>query len=123
MQTLAQGESRSHRIGQDENVVVRYLLAKGTADDIIWNIIQKKQTILNDAGLGNEDFSDVTSCTEITSTPKISDYFPKTPQKATTSTNPTNTPPTSSNVPQESCDDYKKLLEDDDDDLFADLNF
>ncbi|GAB0092908.1 SWI/SNF-related matrix-associated actin-dependent regulator of chromatin subfamily A-like protein 1 [Sergentomyia squamirostris] len=110
--TLAQGESRSHRIGQDENVVVRYLLAEGTADDIIWSIIQKKQTILNDAGLGNEDFSDVTQHIETSaSTPKITSYF----EKASCS----------SSVPQppvSTDDDVKKLLEDDDD-LFAELDF
>lgn len=58
--TLAQAESRAHRIGQEGTVVVRYLLAKGTADDIIWTMLQKKQTVLNKAGLCNEDFSDST---------------------------------------------------------------
>ncbi|XP_062547959.1 SWI/SNF-related matrix-associated actin-dependent regulator of chromatin subfamily A-like protein 1 [Armigeres subalbatus] len=59
--TLAQAESRAHRIGQESAVVVRYLLAKGTADDIIWTMLQKKQNILNKAGLCNEDFSDSTN--------------------------------------------------------------
>ncbi|XP_058824216.1 SWI/SNF-related matrix-associated actin-dependent regulator of chromatin subfamily A-like protein 1 [Topomyia yanbarensis] len=58
--TLAQAESRAHRIGQEGNVIVRYLLAKGTADDIIWTMLQKKQDILTKAGLCNEDFSDST---------------------------------------------------------------
>ncbi|XP_059617223.1 SWI/SNF-related matrix-associated actin-dependent regulator of chromatin subfamily A-like protein 1 [Phlebotomus argentipes] len=115
--TLAQGESRAHRIGQDENVVVRYLLAKGTADDIIWNMIQKKQTVLNDAGVGCDDFSEVASCTEVSSLVKISKFFPKTPAKEA------QTPQVgSSKAPVEACDDLKKLL-DEDDDILADMDF
>uniref|UniRef100_A0A182IXQ7 Uncharacterized protein n=1 Tax=Anopheles atroparvus TaxID=41427 RepID=A0A182IXQ7_ANOAO len=56
--TLAQAESRAHRIGQMDDVTVRYLLAKKTADDIIWGMLQKKQQTLTKAGLCNEDFSD-----------------------------------------------------------------
>uniref|UniRef100_A0A6B2E974 Putative chromatin remodeling protein n=1 Tax=Phlebotomus kandelakii TaxID=1109342 RepID=A0A6B2E974_9DIPT len=119
--TLAQGESRSHRIGQDQNVVVRYLLAKGTADDIIWSLIRRKQNVLNDAGLGSDDFNDVSlSRIEVSSTPKITDFFTKTPEKSPAAPQPGTS---SSNVPKVSCDgDYKQLLEEDDD-VLADFDF
>lgn len=59
-QTLAQAEARAHRIGQEDAVVCRYLLASGTADDYIWPMVQKKQNILSKAGLFSEDLSDAT---------------------------------------------------------------
>uniref|UniRef100_A0A182PAQ0 SWI/SNF-related matrix-associated actin-dependent regulator of chromatin subfamily A-like protein 1 n=1 Tax=Anopheles epiroticus TaxID=199890 RepID=A0A182PAQ0_9DIPT len=59
--TLAQAESRAHRIGQEDNVTVRYLLAKKTADDIIWTMLQRKQETLSRVGLCNEDFSDASN--------------------------------------------------------------
>ncbi len=59
-QTLAQCESRAHRIGQKSPVTCRYLLAKGTADDFIWAMLKRKQDVLNKAGLFSEDLSDAT---------------------------------------------------------------
>uniref|UniRef100_A0A1Q3F1L1 Putative swi/snf-related matrix-associated actin-dependent regulator n=1 Tax=Culex tarsalis TaxID=7177 RepID=A0A1Q3F1L1_CULTA len=76
--TLAQAESRAHRIGQEGAVLVRYLLAKGTADDIIWTMLQKKQTVLNKAGLCNEDFSDSTHVDAPCSAGNIEQYLEKT---------------------------------------------
>lgn len=58
--TLAQCEARAHRIGQQSNVVCRYLLAEGTVDDIIWQKLKKKQDVLNKAGIFSEDLSDAT---------------------------------------------------------------
>ncbi|XP_062705938.1 SWI/SNF-related matrix-associated actin-dependent regulator of chromatin subfamily A-like protein 1 [Aedes albopictus] len=75
--TLAQAESRAHRIGQEGTVVVRYLLAKKTADDIIWTMLQKKQNILNKAGLCNEDFSDSTNVDAPCSAGNIEAYLEK----------------------------------------------
>ncbi|EAT41369.1 AAEL006963-PA [Aedes aegypti] len=75
--TLAQAESRAHRIGQEGTVIVRYLLAKGTADDIIWTMLQKKQNILNKAGLCNEDFSDSTNVDAPCSAGNIEPYLEK----------------------------------------------
>ncbi|XP_058804716.1 SWI/SNF-related matrix-associated actin-dependent regulator of chromatin subfamily A-like protein 1 [Phymastichus coffea] len=48
---LCQAEDRVHRIGQIDNVVIRYLLAQGTADDYLWPKIQKKIETLNEVGL------------------------------------------------------------------------
>jgi SWI/SNF-related matrix-associated actin-dependent regulator 1 of chromatin subfamily A len=39
---LIQAEDRAHRIGQVSNVLVQYLHAKGTIDDIIWSSINNK---------------------------------------------------------------------------------
>ncbi|KRT78671.1 helicase [Oryctes borbonicus] len=57
---LSQAESRAHRIGQEGEVVARYLLAPGTADDAMWRLIQDKQQTLNKIGLSKESFDNVT---------------------------------------------------------------
>ncbi|XP_014246833.1 SWI/SNF-related matrix-associated actin-dependent regulator of chromatin subfamily A-like protein 1 [Cimex lectularius] len=51
---LVQAEDRAHRIGQKSSVLVQYLLAKGTADDYLWPLVQSKLNILNQAGLSKE---------------------------------------------------------------------
>ena len=53
---LCQAEDRVHRIGQNDNVVIQYLVAKHTADDYLWPLIQRKMNVLNAAGL-DQDFS------------------------------------------------------------------
>ncbi|KZC09702.1 PREDICTED: SWI/SNF-related matrix-associated actin-dependent regulator of chromatin subfamily A-like protein 1 [Dufourea novaeangliae] len=53
---LCQAEDRVHRIGQDDNVVIQYLIAKRTADDYLWPLIQRKMNVLNEVGL-DQDFS------------------------------------------------------------------
>lgn len=60
LQILSQAESRAHRIGQEQQVVVKYLLAPGTADDSIWPLLQNKQKILGEAGLSKDNFDNVT---------------------------------------------------------------
>ncbi|XP_060875575.1 SWI/SNF-related matrix-associated actin-dependent regulator of chromatin subfamily A-like protein 1 [Metopolophium dirhodum] len=55
---LTQAEDRAHRIGQAETVTIQYLLAKGTADDHIWPLIQFKLSVLNKAGLSKDNFKD-----------------------------------------------------------------
>nr|XP_012147228.1 PREDICTED: SWI/SNF-related matrix-associated actin-dependent regulator of chromatin subfamily A-like protein 1 isoform X2 [Megachile rotundata] len=52
---LCQAEDRVHRIGQNENVVIQYLVAKQTADDYLWPLIQRKMNVLNEVGL-DQDF-------------------------------------------------------------------
>lgn len=56
LQILCQAEDRAHRLGQDENVIIRYLVAKKTADDYLWPLIQRKMNVLNEVGL-DQDFS------------------------------------------------------------------
>lgn len=43
-----------HRIGQNDNVLIQYLVAKDTADDYIWPLIKKKLNVLNAAGLDQD---------------------------------------------------------------------
>ncbi|XP_071966127.1 SWI/SNF-related matrix-associated actin-dependent regulator of chromatin subfamily A-like protein 1 isoform X2 [Antedon mediterranea] len=54
---LMQAEDRVHRIGQKESVTIRYLVAKDTADDYIWPLIQEKLNILGKAGLAKDNFT------------------------------------------------------------------
>ena len=49
---------RAHRIGQSDSVAVKYLVAKGTADDVLWPMLQKKLDVLNQAGLSKDNFQD-----------------------------------------------------------------
>jgi SWI/SNF-related matrix-associated actin-dependent regulator 1 of chromatin subfamily A len=49
--TIIQAEGRAHRIGQKKQVKVHFLLAPGTADDVIWKMLMKKQANLGQAGL------------------------------------------------------------------------
>ncbi|XP_064465934.1 SWI/SNF-related matrix-associated actin-dependent regulator of chromatin subfamily A-like protein 1 [Ornithodoros turicata] len=56
---LTQAEDRAHRIGQQNCVIVQYLVAKGTADDYIWPLVQKKLDILSKAGLSKDNFHEV----------------------------------------------------------------
>lgn len=57
MQILTQAEDRVHRIGQQDSVLVQYLLASGTADDYLWTMVKSKLETLNQAGLSKDSFS------------------------------------------------------------------
>lgn len=72
--TLAQAESRAHRIGQTGDVQCRYLLAQGTADDVIWRMLQQKQSTLNKAGIFNDNVADGELMTQ-TSSSKITGFM------------------------------------------------
>ncbi|XP_039756203.1 SWI/SNF-related matrix-associated actin-dependent regulator of chromatin subfamily A-like protein 1 [Pararge aegeria] len=58
---LTQAESRAHRIGRSGAVCVRYLLARGTADDFMWPMLQDKLNVLNNVGLSGDTFEDTTT--------------------------------------------------------------
>ncbi|KAJ8024541.1 SWI/SNF-related matrix-associated actin-dependent regulator of chromatin subfamily A-like protein 1 [Holothuria leucospilota] len=55
---LVQAEDRAHRIGQSDAVFIHYLIARGTADDHLWPLVQRKLRILEKAGLSKNDFSE-----------------------------------------------------------------
>ncbi|XP_008553472.1 SWI/SNF-related matrix-associated actin-dependent regulator of chromatin subfamily A-like protein 1 [Microplitis demolitor] len=53
---LCQAEDRIHRIGQNQSVIIRYLIAEKTVDDHLWPLLRTKLNFLTKAGL-NQDFS------------------------------------------------------------------
>uniref|UniRef100_A0A8C6WY02 SWI/SNF-related matrix-associated actin-dependent regulator of chromatin subfamily A-like protein 1 n=1 Tax=Neogobius melanostomus TaxID=47308 RepID=A0A8C6WY02_9GOBI len=55
---LIQAEDRVHRIGQTSNVNIHYLVAKGTADDHLWPLIQEKMNVLEQVGLSESNLSE-----------------------------------------------------------------
>ncbi|XP_053453456.1 SWI/SNF-related matrix-associated actin-dependent regulator of chromatin subfamily A-like protein 1 isoform X1 [Nycticebus coucang] len=61
---LIQAEDRVHRIGQTSSVGIHYLVARGTADDYLWPLIQEKIKVLGEAGLSETNFSEVTEATD-----------------------------------------------------------
>ncbi|XP_006867857.1 PREDICTED: SWI/SNF-related matrix-associated actin-dependent regulator of chromatin subfamily A-like protein 1 [Chrysochloris asiatica] len=69
---LMQAEDRVHRIGQTNSVGIHYLVARGTADDYLWPLIQEKIQVLSEAGLSETHFSEMTEAT---------DYFDKDPKQ------------------------------------------
>ncbi|NXN19701.1 SMAL1 protein, partial [Indicator maculatus] len=60
---LIQAEDRAHRIGQTSSVNVHYLVAKGTADDYLWPMIQEKMKVLGEAGLSETNLSETAEST------------------------------------------------------------
>lgn len=52
--TLAQGEDRLHRLGQKSAVRIIYVLAEGSADDIVWAKLNQKQSVIG-ATVGSAD--------------------------------------------------------------------
>ncbi|XP_069472910.1 SWI/SNF-related matrix-associated actin-dependent regulator of chromatin subfamily A-like protein 1 [Ambystoma mexicanum] len=71
---LIQAEDRVHRIGQTSSVNIHYIVAKGTADDFLWPMIQEKIKVLGQAGLSEDHFSNTTEST---------DFFYKDPKQKT----------------------------------------
>nr|XP_030708513.1 SWI/SNF-related matrix-associated actin-dependent regulator of chromatin subfamily A-like protein 1 isoform X3 [Globicephala melas] len=69
---LMQAEDRVHRIGQSSSVGIHYLVARGTADDYLWPLIQEKIKVLGEAGLSETNFSEMT---------EAADYFYKDPKQ------------------------------------------
>ncbi|XP_062972781.1 SWI/SNF-related matrix-associated actin-dependent regulator of chromatin subfamily A-like protein 1 isoform X3 [Elgaria multicarinata webbii] len=61
---LIQAEDRAHRIGQTSSVNIHYLVAKGTADDYLWPMIQEKIRVLGEAGLSEAKFSETAEATD-----------------------------------------------------------
>lgn len=55
---LVQAEDRVYRIGQRDSVIIQYLIAKNTADDEMWPLINEKLNVLTKAGLTKEILSE-----------------------------------------------------------------
>ncbi|NXH22080.1 SMAL1 protein, partial [Bucco capensis] len=68
---LIQAEDRAHRIGQTSSVNVHYLVAKGTADEYLWPIIQEKIKVLGEAGLSETNFSKTAESTNYCPKPDL----------------------------------------------------
>ncbi|XP_047352619.1 SWI/SNF-related matrix-associated actin-dependent regulator of chromatin subfamily A-like protein 1 isoform X1 [Vespa velutina] len=83
---LCQAEDRVHRIGQDSNVVIQYLVAKQTADDHLWSLIQRKINILCKVGLNQNILMDEAEVTnqvlKQNDQLKIDFFMEKTPKKS-----------------------------------------
>ncbi|XP_055295299.1 SWI/SNF-related matrix-associated actin-dependent regulator of chromatin subfamily A-like protein 1 [Sitodiplosis mosellana] len=126
--TLAQCESRAHRIGQKSPVTCRYLLAKGTVDDYMWNMVKGKQDVLNKAGIFSEDLTDATHST-VTVSAQSSDqtidrYFESPKSAEGGQINNNNNGDQTSVQPAVESMDYHHILDDDADDaLMLDLDF
>ncbi|XP_013929526.1 PREDICTED: SWI/SNF-related matrix-associated actin-dependent regulator of chromatin subfamily A-like protein 1 [Thamnophis sirtalis] len=81
---LMQAEDRAHRIGQTSSVDIHYLVAKGTADDYLWPLIEKKIRVLGEAGLSEAKFSETAEttnyyiCKEDTKQQTMLDLFQRT---------------------------------------------
>ncbi|KAI6213758.1 hypothetical protein M3Y94_00189400 [Aphelenchoides besseyi] len=60
---MIQAEDRAHRIGQRDSVLVEYVLAKKTADDEIWPVVQSKLHVLAGVDLNNETFGGLDNTT------------------------------------------------------------
>lgn len=98
---LRQAEDRAHRLGQSEDVEIQYLIAKGTIDDKIWPLLQKKLEVLSQVGLANNTEADSFSassvmselfnsqdCTSSSSQQKtMQDFFVSSPKRLKTENN------------------------------------
>lgn len=51
---LAQAEDRAHRIGRMAPVTIEYVIAPGTADELMWSAVRTKLNLLNKAVDGSE---------------------------------------------------------------------
>nr|CDJ84768.1 SNF2-related and DNA RNA helicase domain containing protein [Haemonchus contortus] len=78
--TLQQAEDRAHRVGQKDSVFVQYLVARNTADDVIWPLIQHKLDDLGKVNLSGETFNSAKRThmkyeTNVPQPKEITDFF------------------------------------------------
>ncbi|XP_017006739.2 SWI/SNF-related matrix-associated actin-dependent regulator of chromatin subfamily A-like protein 1 [Drosophila takahashii] len=135
--TLAQAESRAHRIGQTKPVICRYLMAHNTADDTIWNMLKNKQEVLSKVGIFAENLQKATHTAAPTSSHKIEEFF--SPAKSASSSTERGSirqyfSPAPAKAPSEQNNNTEKAKEqnaqtdmaaffnDDDDEAFLDLD-
>lgn len=56
---LLQAEDRTHRIGQKaSHIDIHYLIARGTLDDIMWPLIEKKMKVVGETLNGQKEYLD-----------------------------------------------------------------
>lgn len=75
---MFQAEDRAHRVGQKNTVYVQYILARETADDLIWPKIQEKIMVLKELNLNHEKIDELKQQNhEVneTNNRKITDFF------------------------------------------------
>ncbi|XP_062127437.1 SWI/SNF-related matrix-associated actin-dependent regulator of chromatin subfamily A-like protein 1 [Drosophila sulfurigaster albostrigata] len=127
--TLAQAESRAHRIGQTKPVVCRYLMATQTADDTIWNMLKNKQEVLSKVGIFAENLQKATHTTAPTISHKMEEFFSPAKSEAASPAAgtlkqyfaPATAAKTESNNNVDSAQDIAAFFDEDDDDAFKDL--
>lgn len=107
-QVICQAEDRVHRIGQDGSVLIQFLVARKTADDRLWPLIQEKLETLDKAGLGQK-FS--------LNKARESKQGDKSKQTTLYSYVNQNISQASSNCEMSNEEDLHNLLKDDDEDL------
>ncbi|CAD5214209.1 unnamed protein product [Bursaphelenchus okinawaensis] len=80
---LIQAEDRAHRVGQQDSVFVQYILARGSADETIWPMIESKLNVLQGVNLNQENFGDMKSSKMFVDKEKarIDEYFEKDDKK------------------------------------------
>lgn len=81
---LVQAEDRAHRVGQKDSVFVQYLIAKKTADDVMWNMVQQKLDVLGQVSLSSDTFRTADKMHlrfNDANQPGIAEYLQKTPGK------------------------------------------
>jgi len=80
---LTQAEDRAHRIGQQDSVTVQYLVARATADDYLWPLVQQKLDVLSRAGLSKDNFHEA-GTTHLTNSKQnsIPDYLEELAQES-----------------------------------------
>lgn len=61
--SLLQAEDRAHRIGQRDCVLVKYLLGKGTLDEMMWTSVKRKFNVIGKSLTGSAGVIEVASQT------------------------------------------------------------
>lgn len=88
---LLQAEDRIHRIGQQsKEVKIIYMLARNTADDIVWSQLERKKTVLHETiGNDNQRCHVVDSSTSMSSSAALLKAFtaPNSSQSSSSSIN------------------------------------
>ncbi|XP_015181372.1 PREDICTED: SWI/SNF-related matrix-associated actin-dependent regulator of chromatin subfamily A-like protein 1 [Polistes dominula] len=116
---LFQAEDRVHRIGQNDSVIIQYLVAKQTADDHLWSLLRSKINTLNKAGLNQNDLMENTRMDQTLDSHqlRIDKFVEKHQNKSLEMNEPEKKEETS-------IDDIKELLNFDNEDLQdCDFNF